>query len=385
MLAAAPAEAVTFTNAAPVAIPAGAPTAGSGPAGPYPSDIGVAGVTGPVVRVNAILHGFHHEYTQDVRVLLVGPGGQSSVLMANVGTQRVDSPAPVELSFDDAGLAVPCYVNDDIPLAGGVYAPTFYPTGDSTGHCDSSLDTTPFEAPAPSGPYAAGLAVFNGLNPNGVWHLYVDDDSNPDTGAIDGGWSLRLTITPPTVTAPQMKGAPEVGKTLTGVSGAITSGGGAFWQWQRCSARGTGCTPIQGATGPSYKAVRADRGHTLMLAETALNSGGTAGASSPPSAIVGPALLSTSGTHRSQKARKQKGLVVKVRSNLAGSLTASAKAGKLHFRGVKRKLRAGRRSTLRLRLPRHASIPRGARAKLTLTLKDTHGGRAVKRMTIRLR
>ena len=385
MLAAAPAKAVTFANPVPVAIPAGAPTTSSGPAGPYPSDIGVAGVTGPVVRVNAILHGFHHEYTQDVRVLLVGPGGQSTVLLANVGTQRVDSPAPLELSFDDAGLAIPCYVNDDVPLGGGVYAPTFYPTGDATGHCNSSLDTTPFEAPAPPGPYAAGLAVFNGVNPNGVWHLYVDDDSNPDTGAIDGGWSLRLTITPPTVTAPQLKGAPEVGKTLTGVSGAITAGGAAYWQWQRCSARGAGCAPIKGATGPSYKAVRADRGHTLVLAETALNSGGSASASSAHSALVGPALLSTSGTHRSQKVRRQKGLVAKVRSNLSGSLSASARAGKLRFRTAKRKLRAGRRATLRLRLPRHASVPRGAKAKLTLTLKDSHGGRAVKRMTIRLR
>ncbi len=371
---------MTFTNGVPLAIPA------SGPSAPYPSDIAVSGVTGPVTRVNAILHGFHHEYTQDVRVLLVGPGGQSSVLMANVGTQHVDSPAPVELSFDDSGLAVPCYVNDDIPLAGGVYAPTFYPTGDSTGHCDSSLDTTPFEAPAPGGPYAAGLAAFNGVNPDGVWHLYVDDDSNPDAGAIDGGWSLRLTITPPTLSAPLVKGAPEVGKTLTGVSGAITSGGAAFWQWQRCNSRGAACTPIKGATGPSYKAARADRGHTLVLAETALNSGGTATASSPHSALVGPALLSTSGTHRSQKVSKQKGrLVVKVRSNLAGRLTVSAKAGRLRFRSVKRKLRAGRRTTLRLRLPRGTSIPRGAKAKLTLTLKDAHGGRAVKRMTIRLR
>lgn len=366
-------------------MPAGAPTTSSGPAGPYPSDVAVTGVTGPVERVNAVLHGFHHEYTQDVRVLLVGPGSQSSVLMANVGTQHVDSPAPVELSFDDAGLAVPCYVNDDIPLGGGVYAPTFYPTGDSTGHCDSSLDTTSFEAPAPPGPYAAGLAVFNGANPNGVWHLYVDDDSNPDTGAIDGGWSLRLTITPPTLTAPQVKGAPEVGRKLTGASGAITSGGAAYWQWQRCNAGGAACTAIAGATGSTYTPVRADRGRTLVLAETALNSGGSASASSPHSPLVGPALLSTSGTRHSQNVRKQKGLVAKVRSNLTGSLTASARAGKLRFRSIKRKLRAGRRTTLKLRMVRGASLAGARKATLTLTVKDTRGGKAVKRMTIRLR
>ncbi|HEX6458889.1 MAG TPA: hypothetical protein VF032_08240 [Thermoleophilaceae bacterium] len=383
--AAAPAGAVTFDNNAPVSIPAGAPTTSSGPAGPYPSDVAVAGVTGPVARVNAILHGFRHEYTQDVRVLLVGPGGQSSVLMANVGTQHVDSPAPVELSFEDGGLAVPCYVNDDIPLGGGVYAPTFYPSGDSTGHCDSSLDTTPFQAPAPPGPYAAGLAVFNGVNPNGLWHLYVDDDSNPDTGAIDGGWSLRLTITPPAVTAPQVKGAPEVGRRLTGASGAITNGGAAYWQWQRCDSRGAGCKAISGATGSTYTPATADRGHTLVLAETAVNSGGSASANSAHSAVVGPPVVSTSGTRRSQNVRKQKGLVAKVSSNLAGRVSASAKGGKLRFRGVTRTLHAGRRMTLKLRLAWGASLPGARKVALTLRVKDTHGGATVRRMTIRVR
>jgi hypothetical protein len=350
----------------------------------------VAGLTGPVTRVNAVLHGFHHEYTQDVRVLLVGPGGQSSVLMANMGTQRVDAPAPVELAFDDAAPAVPCYLNDDIPLGGGVYAPTFYPTGDATGHCDSSLDTSPFEPPAPPGPYAAALAVFNGLDPNGVWHLYVDDDSNADTGAIDGGWSLQFTITPPTLTAPQVKEAPEVGRKLTGASGAITSGGAAYYQWQRCGARGTGCALIAGATGSTYTPVGADRGHTLLLAETAINSGGSASASSEQSALVGPALLSTAGTKRSQRARRHMGIVARLKSNLTGSLTAAATVRRhglrsLRLHTVKRRLRAGKAVTVKLRLPRRASLPRGARAKLTLTLKDARGGRAVKRLTIRLR
>jgi hypothetical protein len=384
VVAAAPAHAVTFTNAAPVSIPAGAPATTQGPAGPYPSDLAVSGVVGPVAKVNPILHGFHHQYTQDVRVLLVGPGGQSSVLMANVGTQLVDNAAPVELAFDDGVPPLPCYQNDGVPLGGGVYAPTFYPTGDSTGHCDSNLDTAGFAAPAPPGPYAAGLAPFNGANPNGVWHLYVDDVSSSDVGAIDGGWGIQFTVTPPTITAPAVKGSPEAGRKLSAVSGTITANGVASYQWERCNVRGAACKPITRATNLTYVPVRADRGHTIVLAETASNSGGEATSNSRHTALVGPALLSTSGTKRSQKVAKHKGLVAKVKSNVAGSLTASARAGKLRFGTVKRKLRAGRRVTLKLRPARGVSLAGVRKATLTLTVKDARGGKSVKKIHVRL-
>jgi hypothetical protein len=393
------ANAATFTNAAQVSIPAGAPTVTQGNADPYPSDIAVAGVTGPVTRVNAILHGFHHTYTQDVEALLVGPTGQDTILMANVGTEEVDPASPVELTFDDAGAPVPCDTSSDVPLVAGVYAPTFYPTGDSGGNCDSDLDTTNLPAPAPAGPYTASLAGFNGKDPNGVWHLYVVDSASGDSGAMDGGWSLQLTIAAPTVTAPAVGGSAEVGQTLTATSGTIGNGGVPSYQWNRCNATGTACTPIAGATAASYKPVAADKAHTLVVTETVTNSGGSAAASSAHSALVGPATISTHGTKGSQKVLKQKGLIVAITSNVGGSVTATGTvsvpngAKTVRFKGAKKTLNVGKKTTVKLKLSKSGlkaiagGLSRGKKlkAKLTLVVRDANGAKSTKRITVRLK
>ena len=36
--------------------------------------------------------------------------------------------------------------------------------------------------------------TFNGINPNGTWSLYIQDNVGGDFGAVNGGW--KLTITP---------------------------------------------------------------------------------------------------------------------------------------------------------------------------------------------
>ncbi|MFM6345350.1 MAG: Calx-beta domain-containing protein, partial [Dolichospermum sp.] len=56
-----------------------------------------------------------------------------------------------------------------------------------------------FNSPAPGGPYGTDFSVFNGINPNGTWSLYVVDDAGGDVGTIAGGWSLNIgtgTATP---------------------------------------------------------------------------------------------------------------------------------------------------------------------------------------------
>lgn len=163
------------TNAGAITIPAAGTGAATGaPSSPYPSAINVAGIAGTVTKVTATITNFSHTFPSDVDILLVGPGGQTALLMSDVGggTDAVNA----TLTFDDAGA----------PIGATVVSGTFSPTNSGAGDL--------FPAPAPIGPYSnTALSVFNGVNPNGTWSLYVVDDAGIDVGSIAGGWSLNFT------------------------------------------------------------------------------------------------------------------------------------------------------------------------------------------------
>lgn len=77
-----------FSNPARMNVPA---TGAGGPADLYPSPIAVSGLQGTVTKVTARLNGVHHRFANDLQVMLVGPGGQSTVLMADVTTRLGDA------------------------------------------------------------------------------------------------------------------------------------------------------------------------------------------------------------------------------------------------------------------------------------------------------
>jgi hypothetical protein len=64
-----------------------------------------------------------------------------------------------------------------------------------------------------------------------------------------------------------------------------------------CDASGANCTAIAGATNPNYILGSADVGHTVLVQETAYNSGGTGPAvdSSPTAVVAASAAMSTTG------------------------------------------------------------------------------------------
>jgi hypothetical protein len=70
---------LTFTRPTYIGIP------WSGRAWPYPSALSFSSVPGLVRNMTVTLNSFSHTYPGDVSALLVGPGGQSVVLMSNVG------------------------------------------------------------------------------------------------------------------------------------------------------------------------------------------------------------------------------------------------------------------------------------------------------------
>ena len=170
----------SFSNPTSIIIPATGTGAATGaPSNPYPSTVSVSGITGTVSKVTVDLLSFNHTFPSDVDVLLVGPGGQKLLLMSDVGggTDAVNA----NLTFDDTAAAIGATV------VSGTFRPTNIGTGDL------------FPAPAPVGPYPdpQQLSVFNGLDPNGTWSLFVVDDTATDIGNINGGWRLNITTTDP--------------------------------------------------------------------------------------------------------------------------------------------------------------------------------------------
>jgi subtilisin-like proprotein convertase family protein len=177
-LTAAPAHAqTTFSNITPISIPS------LGTANPYPSQINVSGLSGTITKITVALSGLSHTFSDDLDILLVGPGGTNVALMFGGG----NGASNVNLVFDDsASASIP---NFNSTLVSGTYKPTnFYPFDNLT-------------APAPAGPYGATLSVFNGASPNGTYSLFIEDQASGDSGNVSGGWSV--TITTSTVTVPE--------------------------------------------------------------------------------------------------------------------------------------------------------------------------------------
>jgi hypothetical protein len=98
------------------------------------------------------------------------------MLMSDAGGNGPAS--AVTLTFDDAAPGI----TETGPLVSGVFGPRDY----------GGVPPDEFLAPAPAEPYLTALSAFEGVNPNGVWSLYVVDDLEDDEGAIADGWRLDL-------------------------------------------------------------------------------------------------------------------------------------------------------------------------------------------------
>jgi len=185
-----PASAATFSNSSPITINDSGAGCGGGPmqaqASPYPSQIQVSGQFGTLTDVNVTINGFSHPSTADVRMLLAGPHGQSTLLMQNVGSFTTLASNDV-ITFDDAAASM---------IPSQIVSGTFKPSQETHG-CNFS-NYLAFPPPAPSPGYSPNLAGFNGTDSNGTWSLYVVDAVIGDAGSISGGWSLDLAEVSPT-------------------------------------------------------------------------------------------------------------------------------------------------------------------------------------------
>lgn len=133
-------------------------------------------MTGMVSKVTVTLRGFRHNFPRDVSALLVSPAGGNSLLMSHAGGAY--GVTNLSLTFDDAA-------DTQLPGTNMMVSGTFKP---------SAYGTAPaFPTPAPAGPFANALSGVAGGDPNGLWSLYILDDSSGDAGSVAQGWSLAVT------------------------------------------------------------------------------------------------------------------------------------------------------------------------------------------------
>jgi hypothetical protein len=108
-------------------------------------------------------------------------------------------------------------------------------------------------------------------------------------------------VPPSSVALPTIVGDPYEGGSVTALPGTWsgTPSLAYAYRWQRCDASGAACADIAGATAGTYAISPADSRRTLRVVVTASNTVGSAKASSPPSALVGPAgiVLLDSGSY----------------------------------------------------------------------------------------
>jgi hypothetical protein len=395
------------------------------------SDITASGVVGNISKVTATLNGFAHACPIDADVMLIGPLGQKSILMSDIGDCKSAARAGVNLTFDDAALnGVPCILSGGAvtnTLPAGTYKPTdASPTtnGGAVG-CDPPLDTdhapntnpnqTPpgsrvnvFNLPLPTtGPFPTGLATFAGGSPNGTWKLLVVDQYPGDSGSISGGWTLNFNVAPPTLTNPSITGAAQAGQLLTANSGTVTGGGAPTYQWNHCSVS---CAPIAGATGATYVPQTSDVNAAITVTEFVTNdSKQVVQATSAPTATIAAApgrglqqpntaTVSLSGTKSKQKVVTQGGVLTSFTSSADGSLVATGtvsvpKLAKTYrFKTVKATVRANNRTTIQLKLPSSAlkaikkalAKHKHLSAKITLTVTTAGGAKTTVHKTIKL-
>ncbi len=179
-----------FFNSNPIVI-ADALSGTLGVADPYPSTLSVTlpSYLGEVVNVAVTLHNVSHNWSEDIDLLLIGPGGISVTLMSDAG--GTDALNDVTLVFDDNAPQLPKLTQ----ITFGTYRPLNYASDPQ-----SLSDTYPNPGTGDvidSSPYLGRFMGLNSVgkpNANGTWRLYVVDDSPHHAGIIAGGWTLSITV-----------------------------------------------------------------------------------------------------------------------------------------------------------------------------------------------
>jgi len=103
--------------------------------------------------------------------------------------------------------------------------------------------------------------------------------------------------------SPAISGVAAVGENLSVSNGTWNTPVSYAYQWLRCSADGSGCAAIPGATAANYLLTHSDGGHTLEARVSGTNIAGTATAASNHTSVVIDAPAVTKAPYISGQAR----------------------------------------------------------------------------------
>jgi hypothetical protein len=152
----------------------------------------------------------------------------------------------------------------------------------------------------------------------------------PGSGRASG------TAAPTNTSAPTISGTPQEGQTLTASKGTWTGSPTSYaYAWSSCDQNGNGCSTITGAKADTYTLSKQDVGHTLRVTVTAGNAGGSAKATSAPTALVRAAIVngcpSGSGPIQVANLTPPARLMIQQKGSTPSVVTRSTAAVQLHF------------------------------------------------------
>jgi len=170
------------TGPADIAIP-GTGTVGN--ASPYPRTVTVSS-NELVTDVDVVFSGVTHSHPDDMDILMVGPSGNSTVLMSDsCGSFNVTN---FFWEWDDEAASAMADSGSTNVCSGFVYKPSNV----------GSDDTWP--SPAPASGYGSSLSVHDLGPAGGNWSFYIVDDVGGDGGFLISAPTLQLTTRPKAAT-----------------------------------------------------------------------------------------------------------------------------------------------------------------------------------------